>query len=311
MGEVSIEKIVSEIKRLKKEKNAVILAHYYSRPEIQDISDFLGDSLGLSQEAGRTDAKIILFCGVNFMAETASIISPNKKVIVPDNRAGCSLAESITGEDICKWRKQNPGGVVVSYVNTTAEVKANSDICCTSANALEVVESIPRSKKILFVPDKNLGAYINLKSGRNMELWNGDCCVHEQFDSASIREMIAKYPQADILIHPESNCSGDPEILALPQTFYYSTSGMFKHLKNSIKKQFVIMTEKEIIHQMQKEYPHKEFIPAGNHAICGQMKKNTLEKVLLALQNESPEIRIPDEIRDRAWLPIKRMLEIK
>lgn len=311
MGEVSIEKIVSEIKRLKKEKNAVILAHYYSRPEIQDISDFLGDSLGLSQEAGRTDAKIILFCGVNFMAETASIISPNKKVIVPDNRAGCSLAESITGEDICKWRKQNPGGVVVSYVNTTAEVKANSDICCTSANALQVVESIPVSKKILFVPDKNLGAYINLKSGRNMELWNGDCCVHEQFDSESIREMIAKYPNADILIHPESNCSGDPEILALPQTFYYSTSGMFKHLKNSTKKQFVIMTEKEIIHQMQKEHPHKEFISAGKSAICGQMKKNTLEKVLLALQNESPEIRIPDEIRDRAWLPIKKMLEIK
>lgn len=311
MGEVSIEKIVSEIKRLKKEKNAVILAHYYSRPEIQDISDFLGDSLGLSQEAGRTDAKIILFCGVNFMAETAAIISPGKKVIVPDNRAGCSLAESITGEDICKWRKQNPGGVVVSYVNTTADVKANSDICCTSANAIEVVASIPRSKIIFFVPDKNLGAYINLKSGRNMDLWNGDCCVHEQFDSAFILEMIEKYPQADILIHPESNCSGDPEILALPQTFYYSTSGMFKHIKNSNKKQFVIMTEKEIIHQMQKEYPHKEFIPAGNHAICGQMKKNTLEKVLLALQNESPEIQIPDEIRDRAWLPIKRMLEIK
>ncbi|EKD30867.1 MAG: hypothetical protein ACD_77C00461G0001 [uncultured bacterium] len=311
MGEVSIEKIVSEIKRLKKEKNAVILAHYYSRPEIQDISDFLGDSLGLSQEAGRTDAKIILFCGVNFMAETASIISPDKKVIVPDNRAGCSLAESITGEDICKWRKQNPGGVVVSYINTTAEVKAHSDICCTSANAIEVVESIPRSKKIFFVPDKNLGAYINLKSGRNMELWNGDCCVHEQFDSASILEMIEKYPQADILIHPESNCSGDPEILALPQTYYYSTSGMFKHLKSSTKKQFVIMTEKEIIHQMQKEHPHKEFIPAGNHAICGQMKKNTLEKVLLALQNESPEIRIPDEIRDRAWFPIKKMLEVK
>lgn len=311
MGEISIETLKGEINRLKKEKNAVILAHYYNRPEIQDICDYLGDSLGLSQEAGRTDAKIILFCGVNFMAETASIISPDKKVIVPDNKAGCSLAESINGEDICKWREQNPGGVVVSYVNTTAETKAFSDICCTSANALKVVESIPEGKKILFVPDKNLGAYIKLKTGRDIDLWEGDCCVHERFDTKTVMEMVKNYPMADILIHPESNCSGDPAIHKLPQAYFYSTSGMLSHVRNSSKNQFVIITEMEIIHQLKKENPNREFIPAGSRALCGQMKKNTLEKVLLALQNEAPEIRVPEELRERAWLPIKRMLEVK
>lgn len=304
------ESIVKEIERLKREKRAVILAHYYSRPEIQDISDFLGDSLALSQEAGRTDAGIILFCGVNFMAETASIISPDKKVIVPDNRAGCSLAESVTGEEIEKWRSENPGGVVVSYVNTTAEVKAYTDICCTSANALRVVESIPADKRILFVPDKNLGAYINLITGRDMDIWQGDCCVHERFDSESIMEMAEKYPDADILIHPESSCSGDPDILSLPQTYFYSTSGMLKHVSESEKRQFVIMTEREIIHQMEKINPGKEYISAGARAICGQMKRNTIEKVLSALQNEAPEIKVENDLRERAWKSIERMLHI-
>lgn len=304
------ESIVKEIERLKREKRAVILAHYYSRPEIQDISDFIGDSLALSQEAGRTDADIILFCGVNFMAETASIISPDKKVIVPDNRAGCSLAESITGEEIERWRSDNPGGVVVSYVNTTADVKAYTDICCTSANALRVVESIPADKRILFVPDKNLGAYINLITGRDMDVWQGDCCVHERFDSESIREMAEKYPDADILIHPESSCSGDPEILSLPQTYFYSTSGMLKHVSESGKRQFVIMTEREIIHQMEKISPEKEFISAGVRAVCGQMKRNTIEKVLSALQNEAPEIKVENGLRERAWKSIERMLQI-
>lgn len=304
------ESIVKEIERLKREKRAVILAHYYSRPEIQDISDFLGDSLALSQEAGRTDAGIILFCGVNFMAETASIISPDKKVIVPDNRAWCSLAESVTGEEIEKWRSENPGGVVVSYVNTTAEVKAYTDICCTSANALRVVESIPADKRILFVPDKNLGAYINLITGRDMDIWQGDCCVHERFDSESIMEMAEKYPDADILIHPESSCSGDPDILSLPQTYFYSTSGMLKHVSESEKRQFVIMTEREIIHQMEKINPGKEYISAGASAICGQMKRNTIEKVLSALQNEAPEIKVENDLRERAWKSIERMLHI-
>lgn len=308
--QMTAESMVKEIERLKREKNAVILAHYYSRPEIQDISDFLGDSLALSQEAARTEADIILFCGVNFMAETASIISPSKKVIVPDNRAGCSLAESIDGEEIEQWRRENPGGVVVSYVNTTAEVKSFTDICCTSANALKVVNSIPQEKKILFVPDKNLGAYINLKTGRKMELWQGDCCVHERFDSETVLEMAAKYPDADILIHPESHCSGDPAIMAMPQTYYYSTAGMLKHVAESDKRQFVIMTEKEIIHQMEKENQGKEFISAGSRALCGQMKRNTLEKVLLALQNEGPEIKVEGDLRERAWKSIEKMLEL-
>jgi len=304
------KEIIERILQLKKEKNAVILAHYYTNPEIQDICDFLGDSLGLSQEAGKTDAKIILFCGVNFMAETASIISPDKKVIVPDLAAGCSLAESITGEDLAEWKAANPDGVVVAYVNTTAEVKAYTDICCTSANALKVVESIPADKKILFVPDRHLGKYINIKTGRNMELWFGDCCVHDRFNSQMIKDMAALYPEADILIHPESSCSGDEGILNMPNAYFYSTSGMVKHAAKSDKKQFIIATEKEIIHHMKKTVPGKEFIPINSKAICGHMKKATLEKVLKALESEGPEIRVPAEIRDRAWIPIKRMLEL-
>ncbi len=304
------KEIIERILQLKKEKNAVILAHYYTNPEIQDICDFLGDSLGLSQEAGKTDAGIILFCGVNFMAETASIISPDKKVIVPDPAAGCSLAESITGEDLAEWKAANPDGVVVAYVNTTAEVKAHTDICCTSANALKVVESIPADKKILFVPDRHLGRYINIKTGRNMELWFGDCCVHDRFNSQMVKEMAALYPEADILIHPESSCSGDEEILNMPNAYFYSTSGMVKHAAKSDKKQFIIATEKEIIHHMQKTIPGKEFIPINSKAVCGHMKKATLEKVLKALESEGPEIKVPAEIRDRAWIPIKRMLEL-
>jgi len=302
--------IINRILKLKKEKNAVILAHYYTNPEIQDISDFLGDSLGLSQEAGKTDAKIIMFCGVNFMAETASIISPDKKVLVPDLTAGCSLAESVTGEDLADWKTKNPDGVIVSYVNTTAEVKAFTDICCTSANALKVVESIPADKKILFVPDRHLGKFINTKTGRDMELWFGDCCVHDRFDTETVLEKVAEYPEADILIHPECSCSSDPLILGMANAYFYSTSGMIKHACRSGKKQFIIATEKEIIHQMKKEAPDKEFIPLNPRAICGHMKKATLEKVLNALETEQPEIKVPEDIRKRAWLPIKRMLEL-
>jgi len=302
--------IIERIQHLKREKNAVILAHYYTNPDIQDICDYLGDSLGLSQEAGKTDARIIMFCGVNFMAETASIISPDKKVLVPDITAGCSLAESITGEDIVEWKSKNPDGVVVAYVNTTAEVKSFTDICCTSANALRVVESIPADKKILFVPDRHLGQYINIRTGRNMEVWFGDCCVHDRFSSKMVMEKVAEYPEADILIHPESSCSSDPSILSMPNAYFYSTSGMIRHAAKSEKRQFIIATEKEIIHQMKKEIPGKEFIPLNERAICGHMKKATLEKVLKALETEQPEIKVPEEIRNRAWLPIKRMLEL-
>lgn len=303
--------IIDRIQQLKKEKNAVILAHYYTRPEVQDIADFLGDSLGLSQEAGKTDADIIVFCGVHFMAETAAIISPDKKVLIPARYAGCSLAESITGYELREWKKANPEGIVVSYVNTTAEVKAWTDICCTSANALKVVESLPRDSKILFVPDKNLGAWIMKVTGRPLELWQGDCCVHERITTDMILKKMQQYPDADILIHPESHCSHDDKILTLPQAYLYSTAGMIRHAASSHKKQFIIATENETIHKLKKDNPDKEFIPVHPHTLCGQMKKVTLENVLEALEQEQYVVEIPAEIREKAWAPIKRMLEIK
>ncbi len=305
------QEITDKIKRLKEEKNAVILAHYYTRPEVQDAADYVGDSLGLSQEAGKTGADIIVFCGVHFMAETASIISPDKKVLIPAPSAGCSLAESITGYELREWKKAHPDGIIVSYVNTTAEVKAWTDICCTSANALKVVESLPKDKKILFVPDKNLGAWIQRKTGRQMELWNGDCCVHERITTAMVLEKSRQYPEADILIHPESNCSHDDAILNLPQAFLYSTAGMIKHAASSSKKQFIIATETETLHKLRQDSPDKEFIPIHPSTVCGQMKKVTLEGVLAALEKEQYLVKVPEEIRQRAWIPIKRMLQIR
>lgn len=303
--------IIAKIRQLKQEKNAVILAHYYTRPEVQDIADFLGDSLGLSQEAGKTDADIIVFCGVHFMAETAAIISPDKKVLIPAQSAGCSLAESITGYELREWKKANPDGIVVSYVNTTAEVKAWTDICCTSANALKVVQSLPADRKILFAPDKNLGAWISKVTGRQLELWQGDCCVHTRISAEMILEKAQQYPEADILIHPESLCSSDDRILNLPQAYLYSTAGMIKHASISEKKQFVIATEIETIHKLQKDSPNKEFIPVHPTTICGQMKKVTLQSVLDALEHDQYLVTVPQDIREKAWAPIKRMLEIK
>lgn len=303
--------IMHRIEQLKKEKNAVILAHYYTRPEVQDIADYLGDSLGLSQEAAKTNADIIVFCGVHFMAETAAIISPDKKVLIPAKWAGCSLAESITGYELKEWKKANPEGVIVSYVNTTAEVKAWTDICCTSANALKVVESIPADKKILFVPDKNLGAWITKVTGRQMELWDGDCCVHERITTSMILEKNLMYPEADILIHPESNCSHDEKILNLPQAYMYSTAGMIRHVAQSPKQQFIIATEIETIHKLRKDNPAKEFIPIHPRTVCGQMKKVTLENVLEALEKEQYLVQVPEEIRQKALLPIERMLTLK
>ncbi len=302
--------IIDRIQSLKKEKNAVILAHYYTRPEVQDIADYLGDSLGLSQEAGKTDADIIVFCGVHFMAETAAIISPDKKVLSPSKSAGCSLAESITGYDLREWKKANPDGIIVSYVNTTAEVKAWTDICCTSANALKVVQSIPQSRKILFVPDKNLGAWIIKKTGRQMELWNGNCCVHERITADIIINKSKEFPEADILIHPESYCSHDDRILNMPQAYMYSTAGMIRHAAASPKKQFIIATEIETIHKLKKDNPEKDFIPVHPQTICGQMKKVTLNNILETLEQEQYVVEVPENIRQKALLPITRMLEI-
>ena len=302
--------IIDRIQQLKKEKNAVILAHYYTRPEVQDIADYLGDSLGLSQEAGKTGADIIVFCGVHFMAETAAIISPDKKVLIPARTAGCSLAESISGYDLREWKKKNPDGIVVSYVNTTAEAKAWTDICCTSANALKVVQSLPENRKILFAPDKNLGAWIMKKTGRKMELWNGNCCVHERITAEMVLDKSREFPEADILIHPESYCSHDNHILAMEQAHMYSTAGMIKHVAASPKKQFIIATEIETIHKLKKDNPDKEFIPIHPQTICGQMKKVTSNNILEALEQEQYRVEIPEEIRRKALLPITKMLEI-
>lgn len=302
--------IIQRIEELKKEKHAVILAHYYTRPEVQDVADYLGDSLGLSQEAEKTDADIIVFCGVHFMAETAAIISPQKKVLIPARHAGCSLAESITGYDLKKWKEANPDGIVVSYVNTTAEVKAWTDICCTSANALKVVESLPHDQKILFVPDRNLGAWIMKETGRMLELWEGDCCVHARITGDMVLEKSREYPDADILIHPESECSHDDRILAMPQAYMYSTAGIIKHSKNSPKKQFIIATELETLHKLRKDNPDKEFIPIHPQTLCGQMKKVTLENVLEALEKEQYVVTVPEDIRKRALAPIEKMMKI-
>ena len=305
------QELIQEIARLKKEKNAIVLAHYYSNPDVQDIADFLGDSLELSRKAGTTDADVIVFAGVHFMAETAALISPDKKVLVPALGAGCSLADGVTGKDLAKWKSENPDGIIVSYVNTTAEVKNYTDICCTSANALSVVQSLPADAKVYFVPDKNLGGFIAKSTGRQMELYNGCCKVHEQVTSQMILDKIAEYPDADILIHPECPCSSDPAILNNPACYMYSTSGILRHATESSKKQFVIATEVGTLHKLQKDNPDKEFIPVSDKIVCGYMKMSSLEAVYEALRDEKYEVKIPAEISERALEPIVKMMNLK
>ncbi len=304
------EEIIRRIRQIKQEKNAVILAHYYTRPEVQDVADYLGDSLGLSQEAGKTSADIIVFCGVHFMAETASIISPQKKVLIPVPDAGCSLAEGVNGKDLATWKQRNPDGLVVSYVNTTAEVKAHTDYCCTSSNALKVVCNLPEGKKVLFGPDRNLGKYIQRVTGRDMEVWNACCCVHQPVDADMVLQALERYPEADVLIHPEASCSHDERVLNHPRTFMYSTAGILKHAKESPKKQFVIATELGTLHQLRKDNPEKEFIPVHPGLICTEMKKITLENLLEALEKERYEVRVPQEVREQAIIPIQRMISL-
>ena len=302
------EELVQKIEELKKEKNAIVLAHYYSDPDVQDIADFLGDSLELSRKAGSADANIIVFAGVHFMAETAALISPEKKVLVPALGAGCTLADGVCGQNLAQWKASNPDGVVVSYVNTTAEVKSHTDICCTSANALSIVKGLPQDTKVFFVPDKNLGSYIISQTGRDMELYNGCCKVHDQVTTAMVQEMMAKYPEADVLIHPESACSSDPVILDNPNCYMYSTSGILKHAAASEKKQFIIATEVGTLHKLRKDNPGKEFIPVSEKIVCEYMKLATLEKVYEALRDEKFEVKVPQEISGRALEPITLMM---
>lgn len=300
------------IKKLKKEKNAVILAHYYQYPEIQDIADYVGDSLGLSQKAAETDADIIVFAGVHFMAETAKILNPGKKVVLPDLNAGCSLADSCPSEEFEKFTKAHPEHTVITYVNCSAEVKALTDIVCTSSNALKIVESIPKDKPIIFAPDKNLGKYISKKTGRDMLLWDGSCIVHEAFSLEKLLQLYKKHPDALIIAHPESE-----EHILKTATYIGSTAGMINFVKQHPKEKFIVATEAGILHQMKIEVPEAELIPAPTQedntcacSECAYMKVNTLQKLHDCLLYETPEIKVPKATREKALIPIQRMLDL-
>ena len=305
------EELIKNIALLKREKNAIILAHYYQESEIQDIADFVGDSLALAQWAAKTSADIIVLCGVHFMGETAKILSPEKRVFIPDLDASCSLAESCPAGPFEEFVNRYPGHTVISYVNTTAAVKALTDIVVTSTNAKQIVESLPEDEKMIFGPDKNLGDYINKLTGRNMLLWDGVCHVHAQFSLEKILELKREFPDALLLAHPEC-----PKYLLEIADHVGSTSAILKFATNSSNKQFIVATEAGILHQMQKENPGKEFIPAppeDSTCACNEcfyMKMNTLEKLYLCLKNEKPEIVVDEEVRIKAVKPIERMLEI-
>jgi len=296
-----------QISVLKKERNAVILAHNYQIGEVQDVADFVGDSLGLSQQATKTSADVIVFCGVHFMAETASILAPTKKVLIPDLDAGCSLSDMITAEALRKWKTEHPGAVVVAYVNTTAEVKAESDYCCTSSNAVKVVQSIPADKEILFVPDMYLGNFVREKTGRKIHLWPGYCGVHSRIPAVRIEELRREHPKAELLIHPECGCS-TPHMMRVDQIL--STEGIYQRPSVSKAPEFVVATEVGILHRLKRQYPGRTFIPVSEDAICGYMKKITLEKVLWALQDMQYEVKVPPETAAKARLAIDRMVAI-
>lgn len=303
--------LTSEIKKLCKQKNAVILAHFYQRPEVQDIADFIGDSLKLAQEAAKTNADIILFAGVHFMAETAKILSPQKKVLLPDLNAGCSLADSAPFDEFKEFKKLYPNHVVVSYVNTTAELKTLTDIVCTSSNARQVIDSIPKEKGIIFAPDKNLGAYINQVTGRNMILWDGACHVHSEFSIDKIKKLQDENPDALLISHPECK----KELLFI-SNHIGSTSSLLNFTKTSKNKKFIVATESGIIHQMQKANPEKIFIAAPPEDTkcacndCEYMKMNTMEKIYLTLKYELPEIILDRKLIEQAKKPIIKMLEL-
>jgi quinolinate synthase len=302
--------LFDEIEKLKKEKNAIILAHYYQDPDIQDIADYIGDSLGLSQEAAKTEADVIVFAGVHFMAETAKILSPSKTVLLPDLKAGCSLADSCPPHLFKKFKEKYPDHLVITYVNCTAELKALSDIVCTSTNAVQIVESLPKDQKIIFGPDKNLGAWVAKKTGRDLVLWNGACMVHEIFSREKITRLKERHPNAKFIAHPEC----EESVLQMAD-YIGSTTGLLKYSINSDATEFIVATESGIIHQMEKANPNKTFIPAppNNSCACNDcpyMKRNTLEKLYLCIKNGLPEVTVPADIIVQARKPIERMLEI-
>ena len=311
----TLAEISDRILHLRKEKDAVLLAHNYQLPEVQDIADFVGDSLGLSQQAAKTPSKRIVFCGVHFMAETAAILCPDKQVLLPDLEAGCSLADTITAEQLRAWKAKHPGAVVVSYVNTSAEVKAESDYCCTSSNAVKVVNAIPANREILFLPDFYLGNYVAEVTGRKLNIWLGECHVHAGMRPAAITALRLARPQAEFLVHPECGCTtsflyfdsaGD-----IPgETHFVSTEGMLRRAVESPAKEFIVATETGILHRMRKLAPEKIFHAAKEDAVCRFMKRITLEKILRSLEEDVYEVRVPALVADRARGAIERMIEI-
>ena len=310
------QKLIEEIKKWKKKRGALILAHNYQIPAIQDVADFVGDSLELSKLAAKSSEKLIVFCGVHFMAESAAIFSPEKTVLIPDLGAGCSLAASIDADELRRWKTKYPDAVVVSYVNTTAEVKAESDYCCTSTNAVAVVNAIPKNKRVLFVPDMFLGAYVQKKTGRDLIIYPGECHVHARVRPEDVLNRMKASPEADFLIHPEcgcvSNCmhyvaNGD---IPADKTHILSTGGMLKHAHESKKTDFIVATETGIIHQLKKQNPEKNFATLRDDMVCQFMKMITLPKLLNSLVNLEFEVKVPKEIADKARIPIERMFQI-
>ena len=306
-----------KIENLKKEKDVVILAHNYQIPEVQDVADFVGDSLGLARQAAKTPHKTILFCGVHFMAETAAIISPEKKVLIPDVAAGCSLSDSITLDQLKIWKQEHPNAIAVGYVNTTAEIKSELDYCCTSSNAVNVVKAIPEDKEILFLPDMFLGSYVAKMTGRkNMSIWAGECHVHAGITPEHVKEKLNTLNQAEFLIHPECSCT-TPMMYDVANGSYksnqvqiLSTEGMMNHVKNSKSNEFVVATETGILYRMKQQNPTKKFIPASEQAECEYMKMITLEKVYNSLLNDTAVVTVPKDTADKARLAIERMLSI-
>ncbi len=310
MTTAEITGMQDEIRALARERDAVILAHNYQRAEVQDVADFVGDSLGLSRQAAATDAAMIVFCGVHFMAETAAILAPDKTVLIPDPEAGCSLAASITAEQLRAWKAEHPGAVVVSYVNTTAEVKAESDYCCTSGNAKQVIESIPPDREILFLPDLYLGLWLEQVTGRTLRIWMGECHVHAGIRPADIERWQREAPDAELLVHPECGCASQAMAFGNERTQILSTEKMVDYARRSPKKRFLVATETGILHRLQREAPGKRFEPVREDAICRFMKLTTLEKVRDSLRDLRHRIVVEPETAARARLAIERMVAI-
>ncbi len=314
IAQLSTDELAAAIAELRSERNAVILAHNYQLPEVQDVADFVGDSLQLSQEAAATSADVIAFCGVHFMAETAAILCPDKQVLVPDPDAGCSLADSITVDQVLAWKAEHPGAVAVGYVNTSAAVKAELDYCCTSRNARQVIEAVPADREILFLPDQHLGAYVQAVTGRRLLLWPGECHVHAAFDVDQVRELSASNPDADVLLHPECGCVLDvmrwlgSDHSGAARTHVLSTGGMVEHARACRKATDLVATETGMLHRLRQENARTTFVPVRDDAVCSYMKTITLPKLFRALRDDVYEVRVPEPVASRARRAIDRML---